>query len=114
MPKAQLAAFIKTVAERPVLNRRVAAVPRTPAAWIEVAKSVGVEVSVQEFVDFVTEITGKPADANNAVRVLLGQSEGLPDAALEQVTGGAQGTASLAFSSSIGAALSKTYIIPCI
>jgi hypothetical protein len=110
----QVGAFIKTVAERPELNRRVAAVERTPAAWIDVAKSAGVDISIQDFVDFVTDVTGKPADANNAVLVLLGQGEGLSDSQLEQVSGGAQSPTSLTFDMSITAILNKNYIVPCV
>jgi predicted ribosomally synthesized peptide with nif11-like leader len=120
MSKAQVAAFIKTIAERPELNSRVAAIERTPAAWVEVAKSLGVEISIEDFVAFVSDVTGKPADAGNAVHVLLSTSDELADSELEQVAGGAgpQPTAptKITLPKPISDALSKkkNYIVPCV
>lgn len=117
MSKTHVAAFIKTIAERPELNSRLAAVERTPAAWVDVAKSLGVEFSIQDFVDFVTEVTDRPADANNAVRVMLGHSDDLTDSDLEGVVGGAapaQAPSKITVPKGVTAALKKKYVIPCI
>lgn len=117
MSKTQVAAFIKTIAERPELNSRVAAVERTPAAWVGVAKSMGVEFSIQDFVDFVTEVTGRPADANNAVGLMLGHSDDLTDSELEGVVGGAapaQAPSKITVPKAVTAAVKKNYVVPCI
>jgi hypothetical protein len=117
MSKTQVAAFIKTIAEMPELNSRVAAVERTPAAWVGVAKSLGVEFSVQDFVDFVTEVTDRPADANDAVRVLLGHSDDLTDSDLDGVVGGAapaKAPSKITVPKAVAAAVKKNYVIPCI
>lgn len=119
MSKEQVAAFIKTIAERPELNSRVAAVERTPTAWVEVAKSL-VEISIEDFVAFVSDVTGKPADANNAVHVMLSTSDELADSELEQVAGGAgpQPTSptKISLPKPISDALlkKKNYIVPCV
>ena len=88
MSKENVAKFIKTVAEKPDLNSKVAGGPRQTASWVKIANEAGFKFSSSDFVGFVSDIAQHPVTEADAVQALLGMDGPLDDKQLDAVAGG--------------------------
>lgn len=98
MSKENVAKFIRTVAEKPELNQKVASSPRQTSQWVKLANEAGFTFNTADFVGFVSDMTERKVSEDDAVAALLTMNEQLDDAQLDQVAGGVLSTATLQFS----------------
>jgi predicted ribosomally synthesized peptide with nif11-like leader len=106
MSKENAARLIKAIGETPDLNKKAAAEPSTDA-WVKLGKAQGLDFSSQDFVDLVKEVTGKAADKNNAVSLLLQGGSEMSDQQLDQVAGGVLSLSTISFSPTLYTSLSS-------
>ena len=98
MSKENVAKFIKSIAEQPELNKKVAAAPKQTDSWVKLGSEAGVSFSAADFVGFVNDMTSKGVNEGNAVQALLAMDDQLDAAQLDQVAGGAVAGLALQFS----------------
>ncbi len=98
MSKENVAKFIKSIAEQPELNKKVAAAAKQTDSWVKLGNEAGAAFSSADFVGFVKDVTGKGVNESNAVQALLSIDDQLDAAQLDQVAGGAIGGFALQFS----------------
>jgi predicted ribosomally synthesized peptide with nif11-like leader len=112
MSTEKVAHFVKAVSEKPELNKKVAAAEKSTTAWVQLGKQAGFEFSNDEFVGFVSQVTGSKATEKDAVTLLLGHGTEMSDQQLDQVAGGVGGaTASLNFSTATLSRLGSAFNI---
>lgn len=108
MSKENVARFIKAIAETPELNKKASA-ETTTDAWVKLGNQSGLSFSKEDFVGFVEQTTGKSADNDNAVTVLLQGGAEMSDKQLDQVAGGLLSATSLNFSPQLFTSMARYY-----
>lgn len=95
MSKENVALFVRMTATKRDLSKKASA-DRTTQKWIDLGKDVGLSFDEHDVVGFVSELTGKKVNKDNAVPEFLAAmtSNELSGAQLDQVVGGsARGSA---------------------
>jgi predicted ribosomally synthesized peptide with nif11-like leader len=90
MSAQKVAHFVKAISEKPELNKKAAS-EKSTAAWVQLGKQSGFDFSKEDFLGFVTQMTGTKVTEKDAVAVLLGHGKEMSDQQLDQVAGGTGG-----------------------
>ena len=96
MSRENVALFLKAISEKTQLNAKVAAAPRTPQAWIDLARAEGLQFSSSDLHGFVKEVIDqkdlKPEASVEALLTAVQPRSGeLSDDQMEGVAAGARG-----------------------
>ena len=100
MSKENVALFLKAISEKAQLNAKVSSAPRTPQAWIDLAKAEGLPFSSSDLHWFVKEVIDmkdlKPEASVEALLTAVQPRSGeLSDEQMESVAAGALGSSAI-------------------
>jgi hypothetical protein len=76
MSTDDVARFIRCVAERPALNKKLAARPREVDAWLECAHEAGFAFTREQLLGFCALVAGHELPSEQAIHVLLASADG--------------------------------------
>ena len=76
MSTDNVARFIRCVAEKPALNKKLALRAREVEAWVACATEAGFPFSSAELVSFAAEVSGRDLSEQEAIPALLADGDG--------------------------------------